>query len=350
MAIDTVEGLRTHLDLATKVELSTIPPYLYAMYSIRDQDSDAARLIASVVVEEMLHVCLTANLLVAVGGEPDFGHSAVPRYPAPLAHHIPPLELSLSGCTVELTRDTFMVIERPKAPGAPPEDDNYETLGQFYSALELAFEALESTEDLFVRHEPSRQLADHSFYGPVKFDTEGSGGLVLVHDLASANEALEIIMHQGEGVSDVRWADPGHQELTHYFKFRQIAGGETPIGEVWPVLTSPRASELPSEIRPIADLFNASYELLFLTIGSLYTSTGDKSELVDRLYGLMTSCLAPTARYLVQQPVGGERTAGPTFEMYGLGPDPVAETLDLASNVAGLHPELAEVTSALAGF
>lgn len=55
MPIDTVDDLREHLLVAIEVELSTIPPYLYAMYSIEDQSSEAALLIRSVVVEEMLH-------------------------------------------------------------------------------------------------------------------------------------------------------------------------------------------------------------------------------------------------------------------------------------------------------
>ena len=34
MPIDTVEDLRGHVALARRVEMSTIPPYLYAAYSI----------------------------------------------------------------------------------------------------------------------------------------------------------------------------------------------------------------------------------------------------------------------------------------------------------------------------
>ena len=49
-----VTELREHLQMAIGVELSTVPPYLYAMYSIVDQTSDAALLIRSVVAEEML--------------------------------------------------------------------------------------------------------------------------------------------------------------------------------------------------------------------------------------------------------------------------------------------------------
>jgi hypothetical protein len=88
MAIKTLDDLRTHVALARQVEMSTIPPYLYAMYSIKDQKSDASCLIASVAVEEML-LALTTNLLLALGGEPDFGVDLVPTFPSVLAHHQP---------------------------------------------------------------------------------------------------------------------------------------------------------------------------------------------------------------------------------------------------------------------
>ena len=120
MPIDTVEDLREHLLLAIEVELSTIPPYLYAMYSIEDQGSEAALLIRSVVVEEMLHASLVANMLVAVGGEPRFSSADVmPSYPGPMLHHVPPLILHLERCSVEFVEGTMMAIERPESPGAP---------------------------------------------------------------------------------------------------------------------------------------------------------------------------------------------------------------------------------------
>jgi hypothetical protein len=66
MPIDSVEDLREHLAVAASVELSTIPLCLFVMYSIRDEDSDAARLIASVVVEAILHTTLMSRCLAPV--------------------------------------------------------------------------------------------------------------------------------------------------------------------------------------------------------------------------------------------------------------------------------------------
>lgn len=94
-------------------------------------------------------------------------------------------------------------------------------------------------------------------------DAEDGGGLVLVEDVASALEAIEIIVHQGEGLGGVRWADPAHQELTHYFKFLQIAEGVVTLGPVRPVITDPRRGRLPGELEPVAALFDALYRYLF---------------------------------------------------------------------------------------
>jgi hypothetical protein len=143
MVIRTPDQLREHLAVAMRVELSTIPPYLYAMYSIEDQRSEAARLIMSIVAEEMLHLALAANLLAAVGGEPGFLDPGLqPAYPGLLAHHRPDLPLHLAPASVDLVRSTFMVLERPGVAAAPPEADGYHTLGQFYAAIETAVEEL----------------------------------------------------------------------------------------------------------------------------------------------------------------------------------------------------------------
>src|SRR5215213_1237632 len=73
--ITTVQELQDHLYHAIQVELSTIPLYLYPAYSIKTQGysqwsagMSAFRTIRSVVIEEMLHLCLARNLMVAVGG------------------------------------------------------------------------------------------------------------------------------------------------------------------------------------------------------------------------------------------------------------------------------------------
>ncbi len=350
MPITTPKDLRQHLALAIKVELTTVPPYLFAMYSIEDQTSEAARLIKSVVAEEMLHAALVANLLTAVGGRPDFSNPALaPTYPGLLPHHVPPLMVDLAPASPQLCRDVFMVIEQPEAPGAPPEDDMFETLGQFYYALELALEDLSGRFDLFLDIQADRQLADSRFYQPVEFDAEDSGGLMLVKDLESACAAIEVVVHQGEGVADDRYADPSHQELTHYYKFEQIADGVSPLGEIRPVMVNPKTADLPEPLRPVSDLVNALYRYLYVTMDDLYQPLADKGPLVERLYLVMSRLLGPAIRYLMEQEVGGGLVAGPSFEVYpfDVGSPAVDQLKSLAAQVLVNHPGLAPIAPSI---
>lgn len=87
--IKSLESLREHLQWAIQLEHSTIPPYLCALYSIEaGHNTEATEVLNSVLVEEMLHLTLAANLLNAVGGRPrldipemlpDYPHSAARR-------------------------------------------------------------------------------------------------------------------------------------------------------------------------------------------------------------------------------------------------------------------------------
>lgn len=347
MSIDSVEDLMAHVTLATRVELSTIPPYLYALYSIEDQESDAARLLASIVVEEMLHACLTANLMLALGGEPDFSTDMMPSYPSALPHHQPEITLTLQACTPEAIRDLFMVIEQPEAPGATPEDDDYHSLGQFYAALEEAVVRLAADDAIFENPQIERQLSDPTYYGPVQFDTAESGGLMAVTDVDTALAALEIIIHQGEGVSDERWADPAHRELTHYAKLSDLLEGSTELGVVLPVLDNPVATELPEHLQSVGLLADGFYTLLYATMQALFSGT-DQPSMIGVLYGLMSKCLRPTAVYLARQPVDGGRTAGASFRRFDFGHEPWAEVAALADTVAVKHPALSDVADAAA--
>jgi len=351
LPITTRKELHEHLETAIEVELSTVPAYLYAMYSIEDRGSEAALLLRSIVVEEMLHAALVTNLLLATGGAPDF-HSTryMPRYPMNLPHHDPPLVVDLAPCSHQSIERLFMRIEQPEAREAPAQPDQFETLGQFYHALEIAIEDLALTSDLFSDSQRRSQLSDPRFYRPVELDAEDSGGLVLIEDLASAIEAIEIIIHQGEGLSDTRWADPEHQELTHYYKLLQIVEGASPLGQVRPVPTNPRTVDYPTDIQPVSELFNAVYRLMYLVMGRIFSGDEGQGRSVGVMYILMADLLAQLGGFLVEARLDDGSAAAPTFEIHEFDAMPLQETLDLAAQVAELHPELAEVHATLNGL
>lgn len=352
MPIETTRDLHDHLELAIKVELATVPPYLYAMYSIEDPGSEAALLLRSIVVEEMLHAALVTNILLATGGAPDFASTRyMTEFPTNLPHHDPPLAIDLEPCSGDVIERVFMRIEQPEARDAPAQPDRFETLGQFYHALEIGIETLAETTDLFAHTQASAQMSDPRFYGPVEMDADDSGGLVLVEDLDSAREAIEIIIHQGEGLSDDRWADPAHQELTHYNKLLQISRGVSPLGNVRPVRANPRTSDFPPAIRPVSDLFNAVFRGLFLTLRRIFEPGQNQAKAVGVLYVLMADVLAQLARFLVGQPIGGGECASPTFEIHEFSTDqPLDEVIALAQRCAEAHPDLSTVYDALRGL
>ena len=98
MAITTVESLRKHLQWAIELEHSTLPPYLCALYSIEEgHNEEAAEVVHSVFMEEMLHLTLAANILNAIGGSPQIDTpSILPTFPTYLPTATAP---SRSGST-----------------------------------------------------------------------------------------------------------------------------------------------------------------------------------------------------------------------------------------------------------
>jgi len=352
MPIETPESLRSHIEVAIRVELSTIPPYLFAMYSIEDHGSEAAKLIRSIVAEEMLHTALATNLLLAVGGTPSYGdRSYMPTYPMDLPHHRPPLPLELAPCSMETIQDVFMRIEQPELHGAPPEPDEYESLGQFYHALEIGLEEMSQRLDVFENPQTESQMSNPSYYRPVTFDAEDSGGLLLIDDLASAIDAIEIIIHQGEGLSDNRWADPAHQELTHFHKLVQIYEGRSPLGHVVPVRTNPTTAGYPEEIRVVSDLFNALYRGVYLTLDQIFSGEAEQQRAVGLLYVVMGDLMSRSARFLVQQELDDGTFAAPTFEYYEFSGDLAVDEVRVLADRAATHfPDMISVRDAIEGL
>src|SRR6185503_6285682 len=158
------------------------------------------------------------------------------QYPTPLPHHNPrfnPDPEAKGEFKVPLSRLTetqlgyFLGIEYPEAPGAPPQGNNWNTIGQFYDYIRDRIEAETTDADfrdtrfqldprkgyyspnnvdtLYPRHasynEKPTDWSDPSAKGAkaaVSPDARDSGGLVRVHDKASALRAIETICRQGE--------------------------------------------------------------------------------------------------------------------------------------------------------
>ncbi|MGK4579525.1 ferritin-like domain-containing protein [Kitasatospora sp. HPMI-4] len=349
--IGTLDELVNHLKQAAYLEMSTIPMYLYAAFSIGTRGYSqwnpgmgAFRLIRSVVVEEMLHLCLVRNLLVALGRgdeitfcEPDF----VPFYPSDMLHRYPKLELHLGPCDRDLVRNVFMEFERPrpgKGEGKPPKGQ-YATIGEFYRAVGKGLVKLDQEAPkpgLWAKNKPELQ------YVAAYWNKDGGGEPVLIHDLKSAQDALKIIVEQGEGIDpdkpsvpiDPLKPIPGLDELPHYTKFKRIADGIEPLGAVWTLPTDPWSGQYEADraVSAINDLFCAVYCYVLHMLDVIYLTSwkdvrpGQRSPryhyertFMSVMQGILVSIAElMVATQITAGPYKGEHNAGPTFEYYDL--------------------------------
>ncbi|MFF0497841.1 ferritin-like protein [Nocardia aobensis] len=332
--IETLEDLRRHLQWAIELEHATIPPYLCALYSLdATANAEAAQVIGSVFVEEMLHLALAANLLNAVGGAPKLdAPELLPSYPHPLPHSDPSVQLNLVPFGPEAL-ELFLNIERPAPNGAAAESDRYHTIGQFYAAIETGLRKLVDTlgEDTVFCGDPKRQLDEMHF-------SSGGGQVIPVRDLKSALAALTEIVEQGEGASATEVWDgdkdvfhPERDQVAHYYRFvelkegRHFRPGDTPesgptgepiqldYAKVQPMRRNPRSTDYPedSPVRAAQREFDNTYCLLLYLLED--TFNGSPSQMRDAL-GAMYA-LKAQAQALMKMPSGdGRTTAGPTFE------------------------------------
>ncbi|WP_433465313.1 ferritin-like domain-containing protein [Spirillospora sp. CA-128828] len=331
--ITTLDGLREHLQWAIELEHATLPPYLCALYSLDpERNPDAVEVVGGVFIEEMLHLALAANLLNAVGGRPVLdAPQMLPPHPRPLPHGDRSLELSLLPFGAEAI-EMFLRLERPTPPGAPAEGDDYETIGQFYAAIEDGMRHLCASlgEEEVFSGDPARQLHAGHF--------QHSGGrLVAVDDLDTALAALEEIVEQGEGMGRGEVWDgdhdvhhPDREEVAHYYRFEELRSGRRyrpgdtgrsgPTGEtigvdfdgVQPMRHNPRLDDHPpgSEIRTAQEEFNHTYCAVLHLLEQAFNGS---PRLLSVATGTMYA-LKAQAQALMGMPDGDGQTAGPTFE------------------------------------
>jgi hypothetical protein len=331
--ITTIESLREHLQWAIELEHATLPPYLCALYSLDPgRNPDAVQLVGSVFAEEMLHLALAANLLNAVGGSPRLD---TPQLLAPHPRNLPHGDRSLTLSLVPFGPDAlemFLRIERPAPAGAQAEGDHYETIGQFYEAIEEGLRELCARlgEKEVFSGDPVRQVTTTHF-------RHSAGKLVAVDDLASALAALEEIVEQGEGMSGGEVWDgdqdvfhPGREEVAHFYRFTELKAGRRyqrgdtpksgPTGDaiavdfsgVRPMRPNPRLAdhEPGHPVRVAQEEFNDAYCTLLYLLEDAFT--GNQAALgaaVGSMYALKAQ-----AEALMRMPDGDGTVAGPTFE------------------------------------
>lgn len=214
----SVESVQKLVQMAVDVEFGTLPPYLYAMMSIPEgENTTAFRLIKSVALEEMIHMCLACNILNAIGGSPNINP---PKYPGPLPgsvgeDHGKPLILHLYPFSEQAMQQASN-IELPADPLEFPDeavllnaaDDEQVTIGEFYARLDALLKALPDS----AWHKERNQINDKQFF---------QGQIFPVNNYDDAHRAIENIVSEGEGSPQTAPLD-FQNELAHYYRFEEL--------------------------------------------------------------------------------------------------------------------------------
>jgi hypothetical protein len=327
--------LRHALQKAIALELFTIPPYLCALYSIQERaNAEAALIIRSVVVEEMLHMILAANILNAIGGRPRIcAPGLLRRYP----REMPLSEIGFQVNLLKFSREavnTFLRIERPAPPSKQPAHGKFWSIGEFYASIREALRRLDkeagnhnNKNGIFTGIQ-KRQVTEEHYYG-------SGGKLLAVYSLEDAERAIDEIVGQGEGIDGtIDDADEGifgqGVEFAHYFRFNEIFNerryqhgdmpGDAPSGDPLPVDWNAVYNMVPNPTMKMfqhkpglfskAREFNRTYTAL---LRNIERACNGEPEILKEGIPLMYA-LRIAAIDLMNEPIGnGDYTAGPSF-------------------------------------
>ncbi|MGM0595330.1 MAG: ferritin-like domain-containing protein [Pseudomonadota bacterium] len=318
--ITSKSDLYNHLQVALGLEIAVLPPYLLGYYSIKDKNSEAAGIMLSVIMEEMLHMALNCNLINAIGEKVVIDRTVVPHhYPSEIPYHAPdkhgnPYAIHMQPVSREVARDLYMLIETPspfvRGGRSEPQGDNWDTLGQFYQAILEGFENVDrSIPDLF-SGDPQMQYHISSVYN-------GGGYLYKVGNLQEAVHAIRENQMQTQGKRNNPY-EPyginGAQELGHYYRFQEIADGKVALGEVYPVKADLRLSDMEGTTRQMAELFSQAYTLLLKSLEEVFNTPADYERFNGVSRMIMNFVMNPLADILVRTPIDGGVHAGPVFD------------------------------------
>jgi hypothetical protein len=359
IVIEDREELIFLLSEAAALEHMIMCEYLFAAFSLKRDVSEGVtaaqleainrweRMVSLVATQEMLHLALVSNLLTAIGSHPYFRH---PNFPQGSKYYPPGVQLALLPFG-EHALQHFLYLERPEGmdlEDAPefavlalptpsltfdddqivPQTQEFATIGHLYRGIEHGF-----------RHLVAKYGQQRVFIGPPRAQATqeyfGWPELIAVTDLASACQAIETIIVEGEGAR-------GDWRQAHYGKFVQIMQEYRDWKQQDPAFEPARpvvaacvrlpgdTSGVPLISDPVtagvSELFNASYEVV-LQLLMRYFIHGQETE--DELQTLSSTAVSamfmiikPLGQLLTTLPIGPDlpgKMAGPTFEIYRTG-------------------------------
>lgn len=308
-----IEWLKKALQFALQLEFFTIPPYLTAMWSIKNPRDAVSIAIREIVVEEMLHMSLVCNLIVSIGGRPRiYGQDVVPSYPRPLPGGVKPwLRVSLEGLSQHSLK-TFMEIEEPEKDISSLEA-TFETIPRIGALYDLVWEAFDR-----IKPPMSRSGQIEGYFGESQSDSYETPKNI--GTLEEAEAVIRLIKDQGEGSLQAPYGNKD-SELAHYYRFKEVAVGrrivKTSTGEwihsgesvsfpdCWPVAEVPDGgyveSDVPNETWQLMAEFDAIYSQVIMNLDEAWSQKSQGA--FHRSLELMMDKLPTLARKIMQVPI-----------------------------------------------
>ncbi len=356
LRIDNREELVHLLTEASELEQGIMCGYLFAAFTLKTDTSEGVtadqleaitrwkRTIYGVASQEMLHLSLVSNVLTALGAAP---HFIRPNFPARLRYYPPGFQLALTRFDDETLRH-FIYLERPEgvvledgyAPAVltpvetqPDDEDEIVPLEQAFATVGHLYRGIEDG----LRHLVDRFGESKVFIGPSKAqatrDYFNFPELIPVTDLASAIQAIETIVEQGEGArGDIEHSHYNQWLTVHdeYAAFKQADSGFEPAR---PVICNP-FSRMPVDTEGVnligdpqsmhvCNLFDGCYEALVLMLARFFAHTEETEEelktLIDVAIDAMFNVIEPLGELITTLPAGPAhlgQNAGPSFHFY----------------------------------
>jgi len=325
----TLTEVVKHVKTAMMIELTTIPLYLYAAYSIDITSSnlapntlaagqDTRKKILGVVVQEMLHLALSGNLLCALDGTTElYDFQIIPQFPGTILYE--KVEMNLNRADQANLTD-FKEIEQPvdpnqfrvsalnalaSSPGVLPE---YRSIGEFYENLK---QGLATLTDDHLKHNPDYQFTPQEW--------PHLSGMAVINDQTIAQDSLELIIEQGEGGPETK--------DSHYSTYSQLSS-QPPSWNLFNVRKNPKTVDYkglgtpPNFAYKLSLAFDAGYCYLLQNIQRVWGRGGNDPDLHKKLAGNMVSIMRyvmpPLADILVHQPLtpSSSEVAAPCFNYY----------------------------------
>ena len=339
---------------AAELEHALMCEYLYAAFSLKtkpDESLPAEHLetverwrsvVLGVAAQEMLHWALVNNILTAVGSAPYVARPHMPHqakgYPAGVQLALVPFGERALRHFLFLERPEGMELQdaegfSPSGPALPimaatdivPWGQEFHTVGHLYRSIQAGIGNLAAKigeDGLFIGPREA-QLSPESF---------GWKELVPIIDTATASQAIEDIVEQGEGAR-------GDWSAAHYGRFLAVldelraikaadptfepahpvvAAGVRPVDGIHPelVITDPTTAA-------VSDLFNVTYDLILQVIVRFLANVGEDREQLGILartsVTLMFAAIKPLGLLLARLPVGPDYpgfTAGANFQLF----------------------------------